>query len=97
RSPGQMLRHYAPKKPTILVRTDDNKFSMHKNKFSMHKSDALLVLPDDPNDAATVLYAELRRLDGDEHVGRIVIVEPPDGSEWEAIHDRLRRAASPAR
>jgi L-threonylcarbamoyladenylate synthase len=89
RSPGQMLRHYAPKKPTILVRADDN-------KFSMHKSDALLVLPDDPNDAATVLYAELRRLDGDEHVGRIVIVEPLDGSEWDAIWDRLRRAASPA-
>ena len=85
RSPGQMLRHYAPKKPTVVIRSDDS-------RFSMRTTDALLLLPDDPHEAALILYAELRRLDNDHTTQRIVVIEPPDDPEWEAIRDRLRRA-----
>jgi L-threonylcarbamoyladenylate synthase len=86
RSPGQMLRHYAPKKPTVLMRYGEKYFG----------GDALLPLPLHPDEAAHVLYAELRRLDNDESVSRIVLPIVPDTSEWAAIRDRLQRAASPS-
>lgn len=87
RSPGQMLRHYAPKKPTVALR--------YGEKFFPQPGDAWLELPRDPNEAAQVLYAELRRLDSDPAVARIVLPLVPDSSGWEAIRDRLHRAATP--
>ena len=87
RSPGQSRRHYAPKKPAIRVRSDDS-------RFSMRESDGLLLLPESVAQAAAMLYAELRRLDADPAVARIVIVEPLDSPEWDAIRDRLRRASA---
>ena len=44
---------------------------------------------------AAGLYAALRDLDGaDRHEIRVEL--PPPGHDWEAIHDRLRRAAAGA-
>jgi L-threonylcarbamoyladenylate synthase len=83
RSPGQLLRHYAPKKPMILVEAG----------FSPLPTDAILSLPADPAGAATILYAELRRWDADERYTRIVAHAPPDSPEWDAIRDRLKRAS----
>ena len=88
RSPGQMLRHYAPKKSTIALR--------YGEKYFQAEGDAWLMLPPTPNEAAQALYAELRRLDSDPSVARIVLPIVPDSPEWDAIRDRLRRAATPS-
>lgn len=87
RSPGQMLRHYAPRKPLIIVQSTID-------KFSLMPTDGLLRLTGNPEEAARRLYAELRRLDNLEYVSRIVVLAPPDSPEWAAIHDRLKRAAT---
>jgi L-threonylcarbamoyladenylate synthase len=89
RSPGQRLRHYAPRKPLVVVRSDDS-------RFSMQPTDGILLLPDSPAEAARVLYAELRRLDTAPQYSRIVVIQPPAGPEWTALHDRLKRAATVA-
>jgi L-threonylcarbamoyladenylate synthase len=52
-----------------------------------------LVAPDDPEDYARALYGNLRRLDAS--LARILLLaQPPAGSRWEAILDRLERAAA---
>jgi L-threonylcarbamoyladenylate synthase len=43
---------------------------------------------------AARLFDALRRLDA-AGVSRIVVEEPPQGPAWDAIRDRLRRAATP--
>jgi len=86
RAPGQRARHYAPGKPLVLVR-DSSEIGTPR------PGDGILDLPETPDAAAAVLYAELRRLDADPRVERIVVVLPPDEADWRAIRDRLRRAA----
>ena len=49
------------------------------------------VIPSDAEAFARALYSEFRRCD-DAGAKTIVIESPPEGSEWIAIHDRLRRA-----
>ncbi|WP_395088960.1 L-threonylcarbamoyladenylate synthase [Armatimonas sp.] len=88
RSPGQMLRHYAPKKPVVQL--------LHSETYFQQEGDAWLALPQDPHTAARVLYAELRRLDSEDSVARIVVPIQPDTPAWAAIRDRLRRAAQGA-
>ncbi len=83
RSPGQSLRHYAPTKPLTLVR----------ELPTLGPGDSVLALPEDPAQAASVLYAELRRLDADPSIGRIIVVVPPETPEWAALRDRLKRAS----
>jgi L-threonylcarbamoyladenylate synthase len=50
-------------------------------------------LPADPAGYAAGLYATLHALDA-AGVDRIVVASPPDGDEWLAVRDRLRRASS---
>ncbi len=87
RSPGQRARHYAPSKPLHLVDAD-------RVDEERREGDAVLRLPDDPAEAGVRLYAELRRLEADASVKCIVVARPPEAPEWEAILDRLRRAAA---
>ena len=49
-------------------------------------------LPADPSAYAQQLYAQLRALD-ENHLDLILLEEPPDTAPWEAVRDRLRRAA----
>jgi len=49
-------------------------------------------LPSDPAGFAAGLYAALHELDS-ENWPWIAVQLPPATPEWEAIHDRLRRAA----
>jgi L-threonylcarbamoyladenylate synthase len=49
-------------------------------------------LPADAAGYARELYATLRELD--DAAGTIVIEQPPDAAGWEAVNDRLRRAAA---
>jgi L-threonylcarbamoyladenylate synthase len=51
-------------------------------------------MPTTPEDYAAFLYAALRELDN-AGVSHINVEEPPHSPGWEAIHDRLRRAAAP--
>lgn len=50
-------------------------------------------LPGDPVHYARGLYSALHRLD-EEPIEYIVVDQPPQGSPWAAIHDRLRRASA---
>jgi L-threonylcarbamoyladenylate synthase len=49
-------------------------------------------LPAEPSAYAQQLYAQLRDLD-DCHLDLILLEVPPDTAPWEAVRDRLRRAA----
>lgn len=87
RSPGQMARHYAPRKPLRIV-------ARGEAPPTPRPGDVWLAWPVDAGEAAARLYAELRRLDADPRTERILVPEPPEGVEWSAIRDRLRRAAN---
>lgn len=50
-------------------------------------------MPDDAAAAAQQLFAALRDFD-DQGVGLIWVEQPPAGSEWEGVRDRLQRAAA---
>ncbi len=54
-----------------------------------------LVAPADSTEYARRLYALLHRLD-ESGAARILVAAPPQGEAWEAVHDRLRRAAAAA-
>lgn len=49
-------------------------------------------LPADATGYAQQLYATLRELDG--VTAQIIIEQPPGATEWDAVNDRLRRAAA---
>jgi L-threonylcarbamoyladenylate synthase len=114
RSPGQMLRHYAPKVPVLVVPTEEIRTMLERGDGLLvidptlwqyvtyglpplgtsHTVRATLPMPPDAHSYAAQLYKALRTAD-DMGVTRIIIEAPPHGPEWEAIHDRLRRAATP--
>ena len=51
-------------------------------------------MPDDPVTHAAMLYAVLHAIDK-RSLDWIIVDEPPAGDDWQAIHDRLTRAATP--
>ena len=108
RVPGSLGRHYAPQTGTYLVtdagslaRKDDvvlsYKVLTHKARLSskVRAVRCWLTLPDEPVAYARGLYAALRELDalGGE---RILVEAPPPTPAWDAVRDRLGRAAEPA-
>ena len=103
-SPGQNRRHYAP---AALVRLSsragltDAVASLSGRIGVLLRGDtpapaaaAVARLPADATAYARGLYAALRELE-DSDCSAIVIEQVPDGSEWDAIRDRLARAAAP--
>lgn len=92
RSPGMYMRHYAPQAKLEFV--DSLAPDMVGLGFGTPRNDRQIRMPDDPNQYAAGLYAALHRLDA----GRPAVIYlelPPDEAEWEAVHDRLRKAAEP--
>ena len=100
RTPGQLASHYAPHTPLLLFA------SRAELLAGVREGDALLTLgdvppgaaaaalPDDPGAAAAALYDLLHRLD--DSGGRRILAElPPDTPLWQAVRDRLTRAATP--
>ncbi|MBX3142401.1 MAG: threonylcarbamoyl-AMP synthase [Trueperaceae bacterium] len=102
RVPGSLARHYAPVTRTVLVPSD------RLSEVSKLSGAAVLAvdqgapigfrgrwisLPRDPNAYAHGLYAALRELD-ESGASEILVSEAPEGPAWEAIRDRLSRAAS---
>lgn len=108
RAPGQHARHYAPRKPLVVLGPDCLREQLRKNDglLTYSKADVLwqgvhiVAMPDDALEYAARLYATLHDMDAAPNVERIVVELPPsppaewDGSEWSAVHDRLRRAAA---
>jgi L-threonylcarbamoyladenylate synthase len=107
-SPGLLDRHYAPQARLELA-TDDGRARV----IELARSDesigwltwpdvspvpnvTRIDLPREPIGYAAGLYAALHALDA-AGVQRIVVARPPDGDDWLAIRDRLRRASSDAR
>jgi L-threonylcarbamoyladenylate synthase len=105
RSPGQMTRHYAPRTPVLIVsfpqlggllEPGDGLLLLEDKSgavFAEAQQASLHHLPHNPTGYAAGLYSTLREMD-EAGYRRIVIETPPQGSAWEAIHDRLRRAAA---
>lgn len=108
-APGLMDRHYAPEAITIVLPSNQIKFEVERriaqnerigvvaysDAFRFHWPDVRVeMLPGRADAYAAELYAALHRLD-DAHCDSIVIEAVPDGLEWAAVRDRLRRAGAP--
>ena len=101
RSPGQALRHYAPQCPVDVLPA-----GVEPDPDAMSGADVwllwigenppmgerILPLGVRPKEVATKLYAGLHLAD-DAGAKRIVIAGLPNGADWAAVADRLRRAA----
>ncbi len=110
KSPGLLRKHYAPRARLIIQKwRDDGELRSALKQFGIplaevsliaydHIPNAALVgriavIPNDPEAYARALYAELHRCD--ELGARLILVEePPSGSEWAGIRDRLQRASA---
>jgi L-threonylcarbamoyladenylate synthase len=110
RSPGLLSRHYAPKGKLVLLAWRDEsdlheQLTMcnlqpamthviaHRRVPAGNGLGRVSVIPDDANAFARAIYAELHRCD-EEGAQYIVVEAVPETAEWQAIHDRLRRAAA---
>jgi L-threonylcarbamoyladenylate synthase len=102
-SPGQIKHHYMPKKPLLLVKSEEEiatalkiiSFESPSLKMPLSKGWSL-GLSKEPTEAARELYSRMRELDLRPEafgfvVGSLLWLNDPN---WEAILDRLRRAAS---
>ena len=97
-SPGMHARHYSPR--TSLLTVSNGEVPAHGHGIYLQhrhlptRSDiAVMEMPLSAADYAAALYDTLHRAD---RAGRdwIAVDLPPDSPEWEAVLDRLRRAAS---
>jgi L-threonylcarbamoyladenylate synthase len=103
-SPGLLRRHYAPATPARLfdrsqrrsvidrLLTGDRIIVLSHGMSIDHP--ALIRMPESPEAYARELYAALHR--ADDAGARAILIELPDseGQLWEAIRDRLLRAAA---
>jgi len=109
RSPGQLDQHYAPRGRVLLLswQTEDElcreladrgvpvadaRIIAHTHIPLHEPFRQVSVIPHDAPAFARAIYSELHRCD-DEGAEWIVIEALPAGPEWNAIRDRLRRAA----
>lgn len=110
RSPGLLAKHYSPRARLVLLEwanETDLQSQLQTASISIEHCWIIAhthvpmsghfshvgVIPRDPEAYARALYAELHRCD--EADAKFIVVEtPPEGPAWEAIVDRLRRAAT---
>jgi L-threonylcarbamoyladenylate synthase len=97
-SPGMHRRHYSPRTPLLLVEggkvpeRGSGVYLQHQHPPS--RSDVTVVqMPTIAAKYAAVLYKQLHQSD-DARLDWIAVDLPPATPDWEAVHDRLRRAAS---
>lgn len=108
RSPGSGRRHYAPQVPVVLAAGDAGSRAAQEaaggRSVGLLAIDALTPQPlparvriirlaAEPAGYARGLYAAIRALERS-GVEVLVIELPPAGEPWEAVHDRLARAAA---
>ena len=99
-SPGLSKRHYSPGARVRVVdeatfaqliaspRAQGRAFIGIGDEVSV---EGVVFLPDEAEGYARRLYAALHLVDACD-VDEIVVEKPPESDEWEAVHDRLRRA-----
>jgi L-threonylcarbamoyladenylate synthase len=102
-SPGQQHRHYAPAALVRLVGPPGLAAAVAslpgrigvllRGETPAPAAAAVARLPEDPAGYARGLYAALRDLE-DADCNAIVVEQVPAGGEWDAIRDRLTRAAA---
>jgi L-threonylcarbamoyladenylate synthase len=102
RAPGMLEVHYAPRRPLHLVSRDELLRAIASpgapavlafgERPAGGSATMWLRAPADPERYAHDLYSSLRRLD-EAATGVILVERPPRGPAWEAIADRLERAA----
>jgi L-threonylcarbamoyladenylate synthase len=94
-APGMHARHYSPRTPLLLVR-DPRELPEGRGAYVWWRNSAdaehSVRMPSDAQSYAARLYALLHELDA-KNLLWIAVELPPEGPEWVAIHDRLRRAA----
>ncbi|MFQ6333742.1 L-threonylcarbamoyladenylate synthase [Methylophilus sp. 3sh_L] len=99
--PGQHLLHYSPRTPCMLFCSTHamrDYAQQHPNSASLLFSADLTLtaqeihLPAEPALAAEQLYAALHTLDAAQ-AETILIESPPATAAWDALRDRLQRAA----
>ena len=102
RSPGQMLRHYAPQKTLVVLVSGGLTKLQSGDIYLTHRQSSLsttwngiqvVALPNSADEYAQILYSALR--DADQSAATRIVIDWPHGTdpEWAAIRDRLRRAA----
>jgi L-threonylcarbamoyladenylate synthase len=99
-SPGLHPRHYSPR--TTLYLSSNGKLpdqGQEKGLYLRHRHPpsrsvvSIHQMPESAADYAAVLYDVLHQADS-RNYNWIAVDLPPSTPEWEAIHDRLRRAGS---
>jgi L-threonylcarbamoyladenylate synthase len=109
KSPGQLRKHYSPRARLVfLFWRDENDLRVQSSKFKVKDSrlhiiahtripsgagfGRVSVIPHDAEAFARAIYAELHQCD--EGGADLIVVEAlPETDEWQAIADRLKRAA----
>ncbi|MFZ1137162.1 MAG: Sua5 family C-terminal domain-containing protein, partial [Candidatus Korobacteraceae bacterium] len=97
-SPGMHPRHYSPLTPLFLVRdghvpTQGSGAYLQFRRQLHERVSEVIVMPGTAAEYATRLYSVLHALDARGY-DWIAVDTPGPGAEWEAVLDRLRRAAS---
>ena len=103
RAPGTLAAHYAPRTPLALLDPRALEAEMAKASdvavLAMHTKPpgatvvAWITAPADPLRYGHDLYANLRELDR-QRATQILVEAPPALPGWEAVNDRLKRAAA---
>jgi L-threonylcarbamoyladenylate synthase len=108
-SPGQLPRHYAPRAQVLIWKwADETDLRARLAQLNARPEQTYVlahacvpqqagwlevsVAPHDAEAYARALYAELHRADA-RQARWLAVEQPPDDAPWQAIHDRLRRAA----
>jgi L-threonylcarbamoyladenylate synthase len=92
RAPGMLATHYAPRARLVLVEAAGVAAELELHARAGGRA-ARLDLAADPELAARELYARLRALDDDGY-DVLIAALPPTGEAWDAVRDRLLRAAA---
>jgi len=98
---GSLEAHYAPRTPTCLIATEDlaDALKRHADKRVAllafeggHPAQRKITASPQAQAYAYALYASLRELDA-AGCDLLLVEKPPAGAAWDAVNDRLRRAA----
>jgi L-threonylcarbamoyladenylate synthase len=101
KAPGTLPKHYAPTLPLELLTSDEldallarltGAVVLARRPDPELRGVKWLTMPQDPQAYAQVLYARLREAER-AHCQKILVEMPPAEAAWEAVLDRLQRAA----